>query len=324
MNIPRITSKSTSFKPRYPFAVELADKQLDMMWLAKDYNMSDDAHDFRVKATKAQRMMIIQTQKIFNHYEVKLGTDFWNGRFKQIFKGYEFERLGSVFGMVETAVHSPFYIQMTDVVGLNDEDFHNTVFHDPELKSRIEFIVNALTGPCDLRSLAAMTFLEGTALFASLAALMSFRKPGEANIMKNMVSGIVHSCSDELLHCFGSAKCFQELLKESSLSPTALKNLQKDVNQLAKDIVEHEAVLIRKLFQWGELGMVTELELAQFVMHRADECLTLLGYDKYFKPDNNPIGDWIYLLVESYNFGDFFQTTQKDYTKYVNKEDFTW
>lgn len=299
-------------------------QQLKMFWVAPDYSMVDDMGDFRVKATKAERIMIINGQKAINHYEVKLDGEFWNGRFKEMFPRYEFQALGSTNGMMEGSVHSKFYIQMADAIGLNDENFHNAVFDDKELNERIKFIGQSVKGDCDLRCLAAMCFIEGTALFSVLASLMSFRKPNSLNLMKNMASGIVHSCQDELIHCLATAMCFKQLLEESNLSKLDLANLQRDIIKMSEDVVAHEYLLIEKLFEGGELRNITKEELRRFVEHRKVECLNLLGYDTKDSEEPNPVADWLYPMVKSYNFGDFFQTTNKDYVKSVNKELFKW
>lgn len=323
MEIPKIKQKSTSFKPEYQWAVDLADKQLDLFWVAKDYSMMDDAHSFRVELTKAERMMVIQTQRIFVHYEAKLGVDFWNGRFKQMFPRYEFERMGAIFGMMETGVHATFYTQMMDAMGLNTEEFHNEPFKDKELSKRLEFITESLRDGTDLEALAAMCFLEGTALFSSFGALLAFRKPNSFNGLKNMVSGLVRSCKDEILHCKASAMCFKQLLDESKLTIKEQEKLKASIKKMCSDIVEHELLILAKLFENGELRNITQKELSELVKERADKCLELLGLGKMFNITSEA-SKWFTPMVESYNFGDFFSSTQGEYNKSVNKELFTW
>ena len=226
--------------------------------------------------------------------------------------------------MVETAVHATFYIQMLDELGFNTKEFHDKAFNDPEIKQRLEFIVKCLNGDSDLLALAAMCFLEGTALFSSLASLMSFRKPRSINAMQNMASGIVHSCQDELLHCLVSASAHNELLKQLDLSSEELLSHHKSLVKMREDIVAHELLLIEKKFAFGESRTVAKEDLIRFVEHRGDECLSLMEVSVLRDERPNPIAQWLYPMVKSYNFGDFFQTTQKDYEKFVNKERFTW
>ena len=323
MKLPPIQTPSSSFKTIYDWADKFTNAQWDIFWKHTDYKMSDDLHSFRTDLTKPERLMIIESQVIFQHYEVRLG-EFWNSRFKQIFPRYEFDRLGSTFGAMESGVHSPFYIAMTDALGFNTEEFHDKAYLDTVLSRRLEFVTQAIRGDDDLHCLGAICFLEGTALFSALAALMSFRKPGGINAMTNMVSGIVHSCADEQLHSQASAACFKALKDELKLTEEDSIKLFNAIYKVAIDIVAHEILIIEKLFSFGEIRAITKEDMITFVKHRADECLKMLGYEPIYNIKDNPIGEWFYVLVNSYNFGDFFVASQKDYSKTVNSDRFTW
>lgn len=318
-----IKQRSTSFKTVYEWADEFTNRQWRKFWDAKDYNMADDMHSFRTVLTKPERLMLIEILKIFNLYEVNIGIEFWNGRFKKMFPRYEFERMGAVFGAIETGVHAPFYIQMSDALGFNTEEFHDAPYNDPVLKERLATIIHYLKGECDIRCLAAMCLLEGTALFSSIAALVSFRAPGSPNAMTNMVSGIIHSAEDEWGHSMASAKCFQVLVEESNLSNEELAQLEKDVREMTDSMVEHEDRITDNIFKGGDNRFIAKEDLKIFSKHRGNRCLEMLGYEQE-DVKHNPIGEWFYILVDAYGFHDFFQQTGSEYTKSVNKSRFTW
>lgn len=324
IRLPSIMQPSDTFSTKYEFADAFTDQQESVNWRARDYNMADDMQDFRTKLTKPERMLIIETQKLFSHYEMALGLEFWTGKFTRLFPRVEFQRMGTMFGMIETTVHLKFYTQMMDALAMNTAEFFNAPYEDEVLTQSLQYVVEAIKCDDPLKCLAAFCFLEGTVLFSSLAALMSFRAPGGINAMANMVSGISHSCQDEVLHCGAAAAIFQELLKESNLSNQELEELEAHIRQLSKSVVDHERRVISKLFSYGDIRFLGKEDLVRFVEHRADECTKLLGYEVEEDNRPNPISEWFYLSFQGYGVHDFFNVSGKNYELFVDKNRFTW
>jgi ribonucleotide reductase beta subunit family protein with ferritin-like domain len=322
--IPNILTPSKSFKTEYKWVEDFIDKQQNELWLAKNYDMKADMHVFRTELTKPERMMIVETLKLFSHYETNLGTEFWGGAFIKMFPKKEFQQLGSLFSMVENVSHLTFYTQMMDALGFNTEEFYNSPYQDEVLSDRLGKITKAFKEKDNLKKLAVFTFLEGTALFSSIAALMSFRAPGSINCMTNMASGIIHSAVEEDLHSQASAMCYKTLKSEMNLTPEETLDYQVYCYDVAKDILEHEYLIIDKLFSYGEIRSIKKEDLKLFVEHRTLYCLNLLGYKVESDCHDNKVASWFYILAKSYNMGDFFVSQQKDYENSVNKTRFTW
>ena len=169
--------------------------------------------------------------------------------------------------------------------------------------------------------------IEGAILYSSFAFLKHFNNNGK-NKLININAGINFSAIDETLHSQAGAWLFRTLLQEAindgSITVTEISKLQDELEETTKVILEHESIIINKIFEKGAIKGITDKQLIHFVESRLDVCLKNLGYKPVFKPNYNPIAEWFYKDIESSTLHDFFSSQGSDYNRSWSETKFTW
>lgn len=324
----RIQTPKHTFTVDYPEAVEFADEQADHFWPHSEVKVHKDKQDILVNMTESERHGTITTLKLFTLYEQIIGDEFWlNFVFKKFPRPADIQPMAALFAAMELQVHAKFYSKINEELGLANDEFYESYLDDPELKARIEFLENTLHGKDDLRSLGAFTFGEGAILYSSFAFLKHFQSQGK-NKLLNVVSGINFSARDESLHAEAAAWLFrtlkQELVEAGEVGEDYLAELEKDIYRAAETVFSHEKVIIRKIFEKGDMEGITATQLEHFAQSRINMCLRNLGYKNLYKVDYNPIAETFYKGVNGYQMGDFFNAQNNQYTRGWHKESFNW
>lgn len=321
--VPPILERTNTLVARYPQAQEFADKQWHVVWNWDEVKVEKDIQDIRVNMTEAERHGVITTLKLFTLYELAAGEDYWAGRFKRIFKRHEFQRMAMVFAAFELEVHKPFYNAINEQLHLATDEFYNSYVEDPTLKSRMEFIENAITSPDNLLSLAVFSMIEGAILYSSFAFLKHFQSQGK-NKLLNIVRGINFSVRDENIHAMAGAWVFKQLLSESNLSEEQLNILELKIRAAAQSLYEHECRIIDMIFEKGPIDGITDVQMRHFVESRLNECLMQLGYKKAFEVKYNPISEWFYKAINDFSFNDTFSGIGNSYHRNWDASSFVW
>jgi ribonucleotide reductase beta subunit family protein with ferritin-like domain len=309
--------------------VEFADQQLKVFWLPDEIKVEKDVQDVLVNFTTAEKHAVITTLKLFSIYETHAGSEYWGGRFKSIFDGAEFHRMGSVFSMFELAVHAPFYNKINQLLHIDTPEFYTSYLNDPVLKQRVEHIGEIIAHPDDLISLAAFSMVEGVILYSSFAFLKHYQSQGKNKLM-NIVRGINFSVRDENMHSVGGAWCFKYRLEQikSTMSDVEFEeytaSIEKQVREVAQKLYEHECQIIHKLFEQGEIKGITAHQLENFVQSRVNECLKQLGFSKQYDVKYDPISSWFYKGINDYQFNDFFSGQGREYNRNWDELGFVW
>jgi ribonucleotide reductase beta subunit family protein with ferritin-like domain len=309
--------------------VEFADQQLKVFWLPDEIKVEKDVQDVLVNFTPAEKHAVITTLKLFSIYETHAGSEYWGGRFKSIFDGAEFHRMGSVFSMFELAVHAPFYNKINQLLHIDTPEFYTSYLNDPVLKQRVEHIGEIIAHPDNLISLAAFSMVEGVILYSSFAFLKHYQSQGKNKLM-NIVRGINFSVRDENMHSVGGAWCFKYRLEQIKSTMSAVEfeeytaSIEKQVREVAQKLYEHECQIIHKLFEQGEIKGITAHQLENFVQSRVNECLKQLGFAKQYDVKYNPISEWFYKGINNYTFNDFFSGMGNQYHRSWDSSQFVW
>ncbi|QDP60416.1 MAG: putative ribonucleoside-diphosphate reductase subunit beta [Prokaryotic dsDNA virus sp.] len=322
----QIRTPKNEFTVDYPEAVEFADKQAQHFWPHDEVKVHKDKQDILVNMSESERHGVITTLKLFTLYEQIIGDEFWlNFVFKKFPRPADIQPMAALFGAMELQVHAKFYAKINEELGLANDEFYRSYLDDPELKARIDFLENTLHGKDDLRSLGAFTFGEGAILYSSFAFLKHFQSLGK-NKLLNVVSGINFSARDENLHAEAAAWLFRTLKKEmkeaGELSEKEEESLKQDIIEAANTVLDHERVIIRKIFEKGKIDGITEIQLEHFAQSRINYCLENLGYEKLYKVEYNPIADYFYKGINGYQMQDFFSSQGNQYVRNWNKEGF--
>lgn len=315
----RMQTPKDTFTVDYPEAVEFMNQQQSIYWPHFEVKVHKDKQDFLVNLTEAEKHGVITTLKLFTKYEWIIGNEFWlNFVMKKFPRPADIQPMAATFGAVELGIHQMFYKTLNEELGLATDSFYNDYINDPDLKARIDFLTDTLDEADDLRALGGFTFGEGAILYSSFAYLKHFQSSGK-NKLVNMVSGINFSARDEHLHSLAAAWLFRTLLNEKreagEITPEEEAKLKADIIAGAYIVLEHEKVIIKKIFEKGNIDGITAHQLEVFAMSRIDLCLTNLGYEPIFNVEYNPIADWFYKGITGYSSNDFFNSKGNQYSR---------
>lgn len=322
---PKIKTHTDSYVVHYPQFVEMADTQLEKcFWTSNEIAMEKDKQDMLVNMTEAEKHAVTTALKLFVKYEIFVGTEYWLNKVLVQYPRPEIQRMASVFGMMELAVHAPFYNRLNEVLGLNTDEFYTSYVNDPILKDRVDFLDSVVDGDDELLSLAVFSIIEGAVLFSSFAMFKNFQSNGN-NLISNTVRGINQSVIDEGLHQQAGAALFNVVLKESKLSVEQRYELFSRIQVAARKIAEHEERINDMLFEKGApRGGYTLQSAKAFARSRVNVCLGDLGIEAIFPIEPNPVADWFYGSVQGYQQIDFFTGVGREYQRGWNEQKFEW
>lgn len=327
----RILSPKSEYITDYPTAIEFAEQQSSIIWFPDEIEVEKDLHDLKTNCTEAEYHGVISTLKLFTLYELNVGNDYWQNYVSKVFPRPDIQRMAATFSFMELGVHAPFYNKINEVLGLDTIDFYNSYKEDEVLTNRMNWIAKRTTKRDTvynvLKSVGVFSMIEGAILYSSFAFLKHFNSAGK-NKLININAGINFSAIDETLHSQAGAWLYRTLKKETiddeQLSEQERAQLKSELIETAKVILEHESIIIDKIFEKGNIKGITNTQLKNFVESRLDICLENLGYTGIFKPSYNPIKTWFYKDIESSTLHDFFSSQGNDYSRNWSEGKFTW
>ena len=330
MAIRIITPKST-YTVDYPTAIEFAKQQAEVFWLPDEIEVEKDLHDLKTNFTEAEYHGVISTLKLFTIYELSVGNDYWQNFITKVFPRPDIQRMATTFAFMEIGVHAPFYAKLNEVLGLDTDEFFESYKQDEVLANRMAWI-GKRTEKHDtiyniLKSVGVFSMIEGAVLYSSFAFLKHFNSAGK-NKLININAGINFSAIDETLHSQAGAWLFRTLLEEARadglVDDDYVMHLLQELEETVKVILEHESIIIDKIFEKGNIKGITDNQLKHFVESRLDICLENLGFKGIFKPTYNPIAKWFYKDLESSTLHDFFSSQGSDYNRAWTEGKFVW
>lgn len=312
LRIPHMRQNPGAYVIEYPKVIEMAEWQQDtLFWRPKEIRVYKDIQDLRVNMSEAQLRSFIGYLKLFTEYELRIGRDWWIGRFLDIFPRPEFNLFGTVIANTEQYTHARFYNMANEVLGLNTKEFQTEWKKDPDLVKRIDFLDAAMEHSDPLVALAAMVYAEGMILFSPFAYFKSYQENG-FNLVPNFVSGIEFSLREEAFHAECTATFFKELLSQSNLDITQMAKLRDEILRIHHEALEHERIITLKAYEHGDLPNINVEDHLLFVEDRASECLAMLGFGTAIR--RSPINTWFYASLHSYIKPDQFVSVSREYT----------
>lgn len=314
----QIQTEKDTYTTDYPQAIEAAEKQMSILWFAEELGVEKDESDVRTKLTNGERHGVQTVLKLFTEYELRLGDDFWSGRFQRMFPRPDLQRMGNCFSFMEINIHAPFYDLINKTLNIATDEFYSSWKKDPVMSDRMKFIAKYLDEPDDYLALAAFSFMEGAVLYSSFAFLKSFNTGGY-NMIPHITAGIDASAKDEDFHMMASAWAFRQLMIEELDLRLIDRNhnyeLRSKVYEIAVKVYEHECAILRQIFSVGGVRTVTEEEIKMFVRHRIDVVLGQLGFDPLYSEPGGVVAEWFYSHLNSYKHSDFFYNLNTQYVR---------
>ena len=330
MAIRMFTPKST-YTVDYPIAIEFAKQQAEVFWLPDEIEVEKDLHELKTNFTEAEYHGVISTLKLFTIYELSVGNDYWQNYITKIFPRPDIQRMATTFAFMEIGVHAPFYAKLNEVLGLDTDEFYESYKEDTVLSNRMAWIGKRTekrdTVYNKLKSVGIFSMIEGAILYSSFAFLKHFNSVGK-NKLININAGINFSAIDETLHSQAGAWLFRtalgEAIADNAITENELAKLKSELEETAVVVLEHESIIIDKIFEKGAMKGITDTQLKHFVESRLDACMENLGFKAIFKPPYNPIAKWFYKDLESSTLHDFFSSQGSDYNRAWTEGKFVW
>ena len=322
----KLREPTESFTIKYPKLVEFADLQLnEFYWKWNEVEVAKDKHQFLTELTEAEKHAILTAAKLFTKYESFIGNEFWMNKVKNMFPRPEVERLCATFGMVELAIHAPFYQELNKQLGVDNDEFWESYVEDITLRERIEFLESFVDGKDDRLSLAVFSMMEGAILFSNFALFKSFNSNGH-NLIVNFGAGTNQSALDENLHHEAGAYLFRQDLKESKISKDEKERLFKQIQDAAIQLYLHEEAIIEKFHEKGNLRGITKDQFKVFIKSRLDYCLNNFGIEPVFDIAgiDNPVEEWFGNKIKGYIANDFFNTLGREYSTRFTEAKYGW
>lgn len=315
-----LQAKTEVFNIEYPWAEELVKTQLTKcFWTADEILVEKDVHDVLTNLTESEKHGVFTTLKLFTLYELKAGAEYWCGRFINSFPRHELASMGSAFGMMELCVHKPFYNKINELLNASNAEFYTDYVNNPTLVARMKSIDDIIDDKDDLVSLGGFTLVEGVILYSNFAFLKHFQSLGK-NKLLNIVRGINFSVRDENLHAVGGSIVFKELKSQIGITKEQITKIV----DTAKVIYEHEEKIIDMIFEKGDIEGITSEDLKNFVKSRINICLSNLDIHSIYTIGSNPIAEWFYNSINSYQSNDFFSGGGREYTRDWSEDKFIW
>ena len=226
--------------------------------------------------TLAETHGVLTVLKLFTLYELKAGSEYWNGKFARIFKRPEMRRMAAVFSMFELAIHKPFYAKLNEALNIDTDDFYAEYAKDAVLVERMKFIDEIVSSKNDLYSLAAFSMVEGTILYSNFSFIKHFQSQGK-NKLLNVGRGVNFSVRDENIHSLAGAWSFKELKRQMNLTPEQDAELLKIILECVHAIRGHEHRINAMVFEKGPIDGITAKQMDHFADSRLNVCLEQLG-----------------------------------------------
>lgn len=327
----RILTPKTTYTTDYPEAIMFAEAQAEIFWLPEEIHVEKDLHSLKTTFTDAEYHGVISTLKLFTLYELQVGNEYWQNYICQLFPRPDIQRMATTFSFFEIGVHSVFYNKINELLGLDTDEFYTDYLNDDVLKNRMAWIGSRTTKRDSvfdiLKSVGVFSMIEGAILYSSFAFLKHFNSNGK-NKLTAINAGINFSINDETWHSEAGAWLFRTTLAEAmadgQISEDDKLKLKYEFEGTARVILEHESIIINKIFEKGSIKGISATQLENFVQSRLDICLKQLGFNRIFKPSYNPIADWIYNDINSSVLHDFFSSQGNDYSRDWVEKKFIW
>jgi ribonucleoside-diphosphate reductase beta chain len=293
-------------------------------WTAQEIPVEKDVHDYKQNLTAAQLNLATITLQIFVEIEQKVG-DVWE-EIAHWYPHSEIEGCCTQIASMEKSVHAFFYQKMSDVMNIDPEETAKNQQTIAVLKDKLQFLQQITSNlPNDkLLSLATVALIEQVLLFSNFAMLKSFRSNGN-NFIPNTVTGVDFVIFDEQKHGEFATYLYNTHKAEHERHIGPLPSGHYDnIIKLVQEIIAHEDAMIDYSFA-GETSIngITADQLKTFIRSRANEVLTMFGYDEYYTVDSNPIGDWFYKGSKSIKVHDFFAGVTNQYRRGWSTDNFS-
>jgi ribonucleotide reductase beta subunit family protein with ferritin-like domain len=304
--ITKIRTPTESYTRHYPEIVALANKQLEeQLWFSSEMVVELDRMQLLYELSEDQLHAVKTVLQLFLRYELIVGEEFWNGLMIKTFPRPEVKLAASILGMTELAIHAEFYNQINVQLGLDKDEDYIAYIDDPELKGRIDWLQDVLSGDDKVLACTIFGLTETALLFSSFAILKSFQSNGY-NLIPVIARGANQSAVDEDLHGMVAAEIINTYYAE--LGTTLKEDTERAsiVYQAVQYAFEHECRIINMAIPSGKLNGQTVGDYMDYLKVRLNLFCTRVGLDEPFPGVVSKIAEWFEQNTYAYKVIDFF------------------
>ncbi|MEZ5757796.1 MAG: ribonucleotide-diphosphate reductase subunit beta [Emcibacteraceae bacterium] len=298
------------YKPfQYPWAYDAWLTQQRVHWLPEEVPMADDIKDWNMKISDSERNLLMQIFRFFTQADVEVNNCYMQ-KYGRVFKPTEVQMMLAAFSNMET-VHVAAYSHLLDTLGIPEVEYEAFLKYE-QMKDKYDYMQmwGVDTKEDIAKTLAVFgAFTEGLQLFASFAILMNFPR---FNKMKGMGQIVTWSVRDETLHMTSIIKLFHTFVREYPEVWT--EELQNDLMEACKTVVEHEDAFIDLAFEMGDIEGLTAKEVKDYIRYIADRRLTQLSLNPIYFVGNNPL-PWMDEILNGVEHTNFFENRATEYSR---------
>ncbi len=306
----RLLTENHVYKPfNYPWAYEAWLTQQRIHWLPEEVPLAEDVRDWKKTLTAAEKNLLTQIFRFFTQADVEVNNCYMS-HYSRVFKPTEVKMMLAAFSNMET-IHIAAYSHLLDTLGMPETEY--TAFMKyKEMKDKYDYMQGFnMESKSDIALTMAVfgAFTEGLQLFASFAMLMNFTR---FNKMKGMGQIVTWSVRDETLHTLSIIKLFRTFIDENPELWTA--DLQRDITNACKTIIEHEDAFIDLAFGIGGIEGLTAQDVKDYIRYIGDRRLTQVGLTPVFGVSKNPL-PWMDAILNGAEHTNFFENRSTEYSK---------
>lgn len=313
-----IFDKRVAFKPfEYPEIMEYKNAINHSYWLVSEWNFISDIHDFNVKLNDVERQALKNAMLAISQIEVSV-KKFWT-KLGDRFPKAEFEQVGVTFGESEVR-HADAYSHLVQVLGLND-DFAE-LLENPVIQGRVDYLTKYLKGASDnsdenytLTLTLFSIFIENVSLFSQFVIIKSFNK--YMNCLKDIDNVVQATQKEETIHALLGVYIIKQVQKE--FPNWFNEEFYAKLYRACKKAYEAEEKIIDWIFEKGELTFLPKENLKEFIKHRFNDSLKMIGGKEVFELDNTKLESlkWFNDEIHAEVNTDFFHKKPVTYSKKV-------
>ena len=306
----------TSFKPfEYPQVAQFKDAIRHSYWVHTEWNFNGDVDDFHTRLQPHEKETVKRAMLAISQIEVAVKR-FW-GDIGKWFPKPEIEQVGATFAESEVR-HADAYSHLLQVMSL-DDDFAS-ITKVPAIRARIDYLKEMLAPRKEKQEYAGKLalfsmFIENCSLFTQFAVLKSFAK--HRQVLKDVDNVVQATQREETLHAqFGAVLI--NLIKEQ-YPEWFDEEFWFNLKSAARDAFEAESQVIDWMMEEGELEFLNKATLKEFMKHRINESLAMIGGPKVFEIDYDVLAplEWFEDELDLDVSIDFFHTKSTAYTKHA-------
>tara|TARA_Y100000588_G_C14264596_1_gene929232 strand:+ start:2496 stop:3470 length:975 start_codon:yes stop_codon:yes gene_type:complete len=298
------------YKPfKYPWAYEAWHTQQKIHWLPEEVPLAEDVKDWEKTLTEPEKNLLTQIFRFFVQADVEVNNCYMK-HYAQVFKPTEVQMMLGAFSNTET-IHIAAYSHLLDTIGMAEVEY-SAFLEYKAMKDKFDFMRKWGVGTKEniAKTLAVFgAFTEGVQLFASFAVLLNFPR---FNKMKGMGQIVTWSVRDETLHTESAIKLFKTFVSEN---PEVWNpNLEKDIYDACKAVINHEDAFIDLAFELGGVKGLEADQVKDYIRYIADLRLTQLGMEKIFNINEHPL-PWMVEMLGGVEHTNFFEGRATEYSR---------